>query len=188
MQTPVISRDPLARLAERQRWITPAFQQSVQSGIDTAFDAIGGDSLRNALHGDWLHQPLHAVLTDVPIGAWTATVAFDAIAAISDSSRLNAAADATVVLGLAGAAGAALTGINDYSGIKAPAARRIGMIHGMLNLAATGLFLASCVARRSNARANGRALAALGYLVVAASGHLGGNLVYEHGIGVGEDA
>lgn len=37
-----------------------------------------GNALKNALHGVWLHHPLHPVLTDIPIGAWSTTVALDA--------------------------------------------------------------------------------------------------------------
>ena len=37
-----------------------------------------GRAAKNALHGVWLGHPLHPVLTDVPIGAWTTALAFDA--------------------------------------------------------------------------------------------------------------
>lgn len=133
-----------------------------------------------------MHQPLHAVLTNIPIGAWTATVACDAMASLTGSTAMDTAADATVVDGLIGAAGAAITGMNDWSGVDKPAARRIGAVRAALNITATGLFVNSLYARKTNARASGRALSMLGYLMVGVSGHLGGNMVYEHGIGVGE--
>jgi len=179
-----ISKDPFARLAERQSWITPNAEQAVQGAVNKAVDSLGGDPLRHFLYGDWLHAPLHAMLTDVPVGAWTASVAFDAAGALTGNSGLDKAADATVVVGLVGAAGAAVTGLNDWSGVDDPAVRKIGAVHGLLNVVATGLFVASCVARCRKSRSNGRALAALGYLVVSASAHLGGNLVYEHGMNV----
>jgi len=181
--TPV-SRDAIARFVEQQDWISPDVEKSVQGAVNSAVDALGGDPLRNFLYGQWMDVPLHAVLTDVPIGSWTATLAFDAIGAISGNSRLDAAADATNMLGLAAASVTALVGLNDWSGIDKPAPRRIGLVHGLLNVAATGFFLGSCFARRSDNRSTGRALAALGYLVLTASAHLGGSLVYEHGIGV----
>lgn len=188
MSTQPIIKDQIARLAERQHWVSPESERSLQASIAKAVHRLGGTSLRRALHGDWLHEPLHAVLTDVPIGAWTATMAFDAVAALSGDrstgAAMNKAADATLALGLLGATGAALTGLNDWSEIKKPAARRIGLVHAVLNIAATGLFAGSCVARARHARTTGRSLAALGYLFVSVSAHLGGNLVYEHGIGV----
>jgi uncharacterized membrane protein len=185
-----ISVDPVARLAEQQNWIAPQFEIAVQQSVRNAFAALGGagNKIRDALHGTWLHEPVHAVLTDLPVGAWTAAVVFDAIAAVTDNGRLDAAADASVVVGLFGAAGAAITGINDWAEVHEQAPRRIGAVHGLLNVGATSLFFASSMCRRKRRSRNlGRMLAAIGYLVVSASAHLGGNLVYEHGIGLEPD-
>jgi len=182
--TTPVSKDAIARLVEQQDWISPNVEKSIQGAVTSAVNSLGGDPLRNFLYGQWMNVPLHAVLTDVPIGSWTATVAFDAIGAISDNPKVDAAADAANMLGLAAASVTAITGLNDWSGIDKPAPRRIGLVHGLLNVAATGLFLSSCIARRRDNRGTGRALAALGYLVLTASAHLGGSLVYEHGIGV----
>ena len=182
-----VSKDPLARLAERQAWITPQFEIDAQRNIAEALDELGGPVLRKALHGTWLHEPLHAVIVTVPLGAWTATVAFDTIASLTKSDKLDTAADATLLLGLAGAVAAAVTGMNDWAEIKRPAPRRIGSIHAILNVAATGVFVAALIVRRTS-RPTGRALAGLGYLIGSVSAHLGGNLVYEHGIGVSESA
>lgn len=180
-----ISKDPIARIAERQSWITAGAQDAVQKTVAETLESIGGRKLREALHGTWLHEPLHAVLTDVPVGSWTAAVAFDAVAAISGSETMDTAADACIGLGLLGAVGASITGMNDWAEVKEEAPRRIGAVHALLNVAATGFFVWSLVARRgSGGRAKGRALAALGYVVVSASAHLGGNMIYEHGVGV----
>ncbi len=185
MSRTLVSKDPAARLAERQGWITGGAQEAAQTAIADALESLGGEKLRSALHGNWLHEPLHAVLTDVPIGSWTAAVAFDAVGAISGSEAMDTAADACVGLGLLGAVGAAITGMNDWAEVKSEAPRRIGAVHALLNVAATGLFVGSLVARRtSHGRSKGRALGALGYLLASASAHLGGNLVYEHGVGV----
>ena len=187
--TTTISVDPMARLAERQTWITPTAEEAVQNSIRNAFELLGpkADLVRHALHGTWLHEPLHAVLTDIPVGSWTAAVLFDAIAAVADSEKMNSAADALVILGLAGALGASITGMNDWAEIKKEAPRRIGAVHALLNIGATVLFGASCYARRKDgSRSTARSLAVLGYVVVSASAHLGGNLVYEHGIGVAD--
>lgn len=183
---PEVSKDPLARLAAAQSWITDEAQTAVQNAVKSTFEALGGEPVVKALHGDWLHEPLHAAITDVPVGAWTASVACDAIASLTGSLAMNKAADTTAVIGLVGAVGAAITGMNDWSGIEKPAPRRIGSVHALLNIAATGFFIASLVARKRRDRAEGRALSALGFVLVGISAHLGGNLVYEHGVGVGE--
>ena len=181
------SADPLAQLAEKQHWIAPAAEMAVQQAVRASFEVFGknGGAVRSFLHGDWLHEPLHVVMTDVPIGSWTATVLFDGIGAVFSSDTLDAAADATNLLGLAGAAGAAVLGMNDWAEIKEEAPRRIGAVHGLLNVGATVLFSWSALARRRHGtRAKARALAAAGYVLVSLSAHLGGNLIYEHGIGV----
>jgi uncharacterized membrane protein len=132
-----------------------------------------------------MHEPLHAAITDVPVGAWTATVVFDSAAALSDRTELDYAADATLYLGLLGAAASALAGLTDWSEIREPEPRRIGSVHALLNIGATVLFASSCFARhRNHNRAGGRALAAAGFALVALSAHLGGNLVYEHAVGM----
>ena len=178
------TKDPMSRFVEQQDWISPGLQQSVQKAVSSTVDAIGGDPLRNFLYGQWMHVPLHAVLTDIPIGSWTVTVALDAFGAISGQSSLNSAADAANMVGLVAASATAITGLNDWSRIDKPEPRRLGFVHGIINVAATGLFLTSCVARRRHNRSSARAFAALGYLLITASAHLGGTLVYEHGIGV----
>ena len=184
MSVEPVSNDPLARLAEAQHWVAP-LEQPAQDAVHSFFALFGPNAhtIRNLLHGTWLHEPLHAVLVEVPVGAWTATVVFDTLAA-AGVRKLNTAADATLVLGLVSALGAAVTGANDWADVKGPA-RRIGAVHGLLNVAATGLFAAALFGRgRSGSRGRARALAALGYVVVSLSAHLGGNMVYEHGVGV----
>ena len=182
-----VSRDPLARLAERQTWITPEAEIAVQKAVRSVLggDGAAGKQIRELLHGTWLHEPLHAIMTDVPVGSWTAAVLFDAIGAVSGKKHLDKAADALVILGLLGATGAAITGMNDWAEVKAEAPRKVGAVHAMLNVVATGLFAGSWWARRkSETRGTARALGVLGFVVVSASAHLGGNMIYEHGIGV----
>src|SRR5215469_14701098 len=59
--------------------------------------------LRNFLNGVWLGEPLHVVLTDIPIGAWTAAMIFDALSLFRSGHELAWAADASLAIGLAGA-------------------------------------------------------------------------------------
>lgn len=180
------SIDPVARWAERQDWIRPEFEETAQAAVHSGFELMGnaGDDVRRFLQGEWLHEPLHAAITDVPVGAWTATTVLDATACLTGRKEFDVAADATLWVGLAGAAGSALSGLADWSDIDKPKPRRIGAVHALLNICATGLFAASCFARkRTETRTNARALAAIGYAIVFLSAHLGGTLVYEHGIG-----
>jgi nitrite reductase/ring-hydroxylating ferredoxin subunit/uncharacterized membrane protein len=176
-----MSKESLSKLVEKQDWLNSA-EEAVQNVAKNTLQAAG-DGTKDFLHGTWIGHPLHVILTDIPIGAWTAAVACDAIASITDNDDFDAAADATVGIGLAGAVGAAVTGITDWSEVDPPA-RRIGFVHALLNIGATGLFTASMISRRRGSRASGRGLAALGFVLATVSAKLGGSLVYEHRIGV----
>lgn len=146
-----------------------------------------GQKAKNFLNGTWLGHPLHSVLTDVPIGAWTAALVFDGLEMMSSSNNFATAADTSVAIGIAGALGAAVTGLTDWQDADAPA-RRLGMIHGILNLSGTALFTASLISRRRNSRRLGRILAALGYGVMTTAARLGGKMVFEHRVGVDRTA
>ncbi len=179
-------QDSITGAIEKQEWLKPA-EESLQNLVHKAFQVKGGRETKNFLHGTWIGHPLHVILTDIPIGAWTTTVTFDALDSMSARREYRIAADAALGLGLIGAVGAAATGLTDWQDIDPPA-RRIGLVHGLLNVASVVLFGSSLVARRRGARSTGRSLAALGYAVSVAAAHLGGNLVYEQKVGVDHTA
>lgn len=160
--------------------------EKLQKLVDKAFYANGSptaQSLRNFLNGTWLGDPLHAAITDVPLGSWTAAMIFDLLDAIQHRRDLSTAADASITVGLVGALAAALAGLADWSDVDPPA-RRVGMFHGLLNLSATTLFATSLISRGNNRRNRGRLLSALGFSVTLAAARLGGQLVYQHRVGV----
>jgi nitrite reductase/ring-hydroxylating ferredoxin subunit/uncharacterized membrane protein len=142
-----------------------------------------GQAVKNALHGVWLHHPLHSVLTDIPIGAWTTTLALDVKAATSGDTSYSRAADFTLAFGLAGAVGSAVTGLTDWSEIDGRA-KRVGLVHGLLNVTATALMVTAYVLRRRQDRQAGEVCTLAGIGVAMASAYLGGNLVYAERIGV----
>jgi len=106
---------------------------------------------------------------------------------INSRHEFAVAADTSIMIGLAGAAGAAVTGLTDWSDVDPPA-RRLGLIHGLLNLGATALFATSLILRKKKARSQGRGFGVLGYAVMSYAAHLGGKLVYEHRVGVDRTA
>ena len=67
-------------LIERQEWLEPV-ESGLQRAVAGTFDSAGtaGRKVRNFLHGVWLGHPLHPVLTDIPVGAWTAAVILDLV-------------------------------------------------------------------------------------------------------------
>src|SRR5512140_1702791 len=99
-----------------QGWVDKVAEPLSHAVRDT-FENAGpvGRQAKDALHGVWLGHPLHPVLTDVPIGAWMTAAALDVASAANGDEGLARAADFAVGVGLAGAAGAAVTGLTDWS-------------------------------------------------------------------------
>jgi hypothetical protein len=117
----------------KQGWLEP-LANGLQQAVGSAFTAAGpgGLAAKDFLHGVWLGHPLHPVLTDVPLGAWTVALVLDALESLSGRDELGPGADAAVAVGLAGAVGAAATGLTDWHDTDDPA-RRVGLVHGLLN-------------------------------------------------------
>ena len=158
----------------------------LQKLLDKALYGGGHPSaqkIRNFLNGTWLGEPLHVVLTDVPVGAWTVAMAFDALDLVFNRGEFARACEASIGIGLLGAAGAAVTGMTDWSDVDPPA-RRLGLVHGLLNLSGAALFATSLFLRKKKSRVAGRIVGVLGYTVMGYAAHLGGKLVYEHRVGV----
>jgi len=169
---------------------TPALEEKIQKALDKALYANGNPTaqkIRNFLNGTWLGEPLHVALTDVPIGAWTAAMAFDVLDLTRSHDEFALAADTSIAIGLAGAVASAITGLTDWSDVDPPA-RRTGLIHALLNISTTALFTTSLILRKRSARAGGRIASAFGYALMTYSAHLGGRMVYEYRVGVDRTA
>jgi len=172
-----MASEPPVEYIERQQWLEP-LETGVQNAVAKAFESGGetGQKVKDALHGKWLGHALHPALTDVPIGAWTATLVLDLMEA-SGRRDVRAGADVTLAVGLAGAGMAALAGITDWHEMEGKP-RRVGLAHGMLNIVSAGLYTASMVARSKRNRAAGRYLALAGFSISMVSAYLGGSLVF----------
>jgi len=171
-----------------QPWLDDV-AQPLSEAVRALFRNAGpaGVTAKNALHGVWLGHPLHPVLTDVPIGAWTTALALDAKEATTGDQGYGRAADFALGVGLVSAVGAAITGLNDWSETEGRS-RRLGLMHGLMNLTATALVASSYALRRRGSRPAGRATAVAGYGVAMAAAYLGGSLVYKERIGVNHAA
>jgi nitrite reductase/ring-hydroxylating ferredoxin subunit/uncharacterized membrane protein len=151
--------------------------------IRRAYEAAGptGQQAKNLVHGVWLGHPLHPVFTDVPLGAWTTALALDAVG--DSEPGMRRAARLAVGVGLVGALAAAVTGLTDWSETSGRS-RRAGLVHGLLNVAATALFAVSWVSRGRDSGSGGKASAWAGYAIAAGAAYLGGDLVFGQRIGV----
>jgi nitrite reductase/ring-hydroxylating ferredoxin subunit/uncharacterized membrane protein len=166
---------------ERQDWLRP-IEDALQRALAAAFQAggRGGRVFKNFLHGTWFGHPLHPALTDVPVGAWTAALVFDALD--GPDGRWRRRADGAIAVGIGGAVAAAATGLTDWQHIDGEP-RRTGLAHAALNTLALGLYTGSYLLRRRGARGAGRAWSYAGFGVLAAAAYLGGRLVYRDRIG-----
>ena len=159
--------------------------EPLSRAVRGAYELAGpvGQQAKNAVHGVWLRHPLHPVFTDLPIGAWTTGLVLDAVAARTNDEAMERAADVAIGVGLAGAAAAAVTGLTDWSETSGQS-RRTGLIHGLLNIAATTLYATAFVLRRRGARSTGQSCALAGYTIALGAAWFGGDLVFDQRIGV----
>ena len=167
-----------------QKWLEPV-ETGLQKGVEGVFSAGGavGKKAEDFLHGTWLGHPLHPAIVSVPLGAWTVAAVLDVSDAMQGNDHFARAADAAIGIGLIGAAASAVSGLTDWHKTDGRA-RRVGIVHGMLNLTATGLYIASWVLRKRREREAARVCGWLGFAVSGVAGYLGGELVYSEKIGV----
>jgi nitrite reductase/ring-hydroxylating ferredoxin subunit/uncharacterized membrane protein len=156
--------------------------EDVQPKVQEAV-AAGGTTARNVLDGVWLEAPLHPVLTDVPVGAWTATLVFDGLDVATGKESVRHAADASLAFGTLGAFGAALTGLSDWRYLSG-GSRRMGVAHGLLNTIGLVLSIVSIILRATGRRNAGRLTFLAGYSISGMAAHLGGELSYHYGLRV----
>lgn len=133
-------------------------------------------------------HPVHPMLIVFPIGLLGTAVIFDIIYLISNSSQWALAAHYMMGAGLIGGLAAALFGWLDWLGIPAGTrAKRIGLWHGLGNVAVLVLFILSWVLRRGNPAepTTGAIVAGLsGVILTVITAWLGAELVYRLGVGV----
>jgi len=141
------------------------------------------ERVTNVLHGTWLGHPLHSALTALPTGAVATAVTLDAASVLPGQTAMRDAARLALGVGIIGSLGAAATGATDWQHTHGED-RRIGIVHGLLNTVATGLYAVSWWDRRRGRHFRGMAGSALGYGLTMASGYLGASLVYGSGVGV----
>jgi uncharacterized membrane protein len=173
----------------RQEWPDRASYR-LEHVLSFAYNALGGarNSVTNAPHGAWLGHPVYPPLASLTSGALGTTVALDALSVlpgrpvseVRDASRF---ASRSLGLGILASVGSAVTGVTDWQHTHEEE-RRAGLVHGVVNLVATGLYAVSWWDRRLGRHRRGIALTALGYAITVAGGCLGGALVFESGIGI----
>jgi nitrite reductase/ring-hydroxylating ferredoxin subunit len=162
---------------ERWGWLH-AVNDRVSAVAQPLYDRYRGALAVELMHGGrWAGHSVHAALSDLPIGLWSGTVVLDALGkdAAGGGARMGPASTLSAA-GLVAAAATAATGITDWT-VSDGGDRRVGLFHGMLNLAGTALQAASLAARLAGHRRPAQVLGLTSMTVTAAAGYVGGHLV-----------
>jgi nitrite reductase/ring-hydroxylating ferredoxin subunit/uncharacterized membrane protein len=139
--------------------------------------------IRNMLHGSFMGHPLHPMVSDVPTGAWTTAFIFDVLDVVFKRRDLSPGADTAILIGLLGGSVTAISGWADWKHTK-DGTQRAGLVHGLLNMGAAGLYLTSLLLRKGGARGLGQIVSTAGYGMVLAGAYIGGELVFDRWVGV----
>ena len=173
----------------RQEWLDrPSYR--LEHLLSFGFNGLGRarNTVMNALNGVWLGHPVHPPLASLTSGALGTTVALDALSVLpggpgGDMVVASRFASRALGVGIVASVGSAITGATDWQHTHEKD-RRVGLVHGVVNLVATGLYAQSWWDRRKGRHRRGIALTALGYLITIGGSYLGGALVFESGIGI----
>ncbi|MGH7631055.1 MAG: DUF2231 domain-containing protein, partial [Gemmatimonadales bacterium] len=135
---------------------------------------------------------LHPMLIVFPLGLLSTAVVFDVVGLITGEPRWYTISYYLIAAGVIGGLAAALFGWIDWAAIPARTrAKRIGLVHGLGNVAVLGLFALSWLIRRDApapppTEAVVASIVGLGLALV--TGWLGGELVERLGVGVHDGA
>lgn len=137
------------------------------------------DDIKRVLSGTPIGHRLHPLLTDLPIGCWTAASLVDACAWRSGRH----AARRLVAFGILTSLPTAASGMSDWNDTYG-GTRRLGVVHAAANGTALAFQIASWRARRRGHHVRGALLGLAGLGAMTAGGYLGGHLVYVKRAGV----
>jgi uncharacterized membrane protein len=153
----------------------------------------GGNScmLKALLQGRFMKHPLHPILIHLPIGFWSASLAFDIIFLIGKNPAFAIASFYSMGLGIFGALLAAAAGLAEYVDVPTDTRpRRYATLHMGLNLTVTFLYIVNLFSRASPTFTASPTitwtqffLTLVSILILGISGYIGGMLVYQYGIG-----
>ncbi|MFE7845184.1 DUF2231 domain-containing protein [Microbacterium sp. NPDC057407] len=147
---------------------------------------------RSIVAGPYGH-PFHPILVTIPIGTWVASLVFDIIGFIAeDPEPYVVAARVLILIGIIGAAVAAVVGFLDYRQlVKGTAAHRTATVHMALNLGVIAVFIVNLLVRWSaeddEVSVFGFILSLLALAALGLSGWLGGKLSYHYGVRVADE-
>jgi uncharacterized membrane protein len=131
-------------------------------------------------------HPIHAILVALPVGLFLFSFICDLLLLTGlGGGDWAVVARTTLAGGVCAALVAAVPGLIDFLSLSGRA-RRIATYHLLLNLAVVGVFTVDCLLRMRTDPYDKVpiVLSAIGVALLGASGWLGGEMVYRHGVGV----
>lgn len=134
-------------------------------------------------------HPIHPMLVAVPIGLWLFSLICDLFFYFgSGGENWQVVAAYTIAGGIVGALVAAIPGFIDLLSLPW-SLKRIALLHMSLNLTVVALYVVNYWLRSQQMQAGAQGMAPfwlslVAVLMLAASGWLGGKLVYVHGVAV----
>ena len=135
---------------------------------------------------------IHPILIVYPLGLLSTAVVFDVIYLITLNPTWTTVSYWMIAAGIVGGLLAAVFGLIDFLAIPSGTrAKRIGLLHGLVNLFVMILFIASWLLRRNSPEVPSTTAFALSFIGVGAAllgGWLGGELVERLGVGVADGA
>jgi len=146
-----------------------------------------GKLLQDLLNGTYLGHSLHPVVVDVVIGGATAAVLLQVLSWLGVADLRIAILWILALTWLAGLT-AIVTGLTDFKDTATGDERHLVGLHGLINIVATGLFIAAFVALVGEADLLAGVLLVVAYVVVGVGGFIGGHVVFKYGYMVNHNA
>ena len=148
--------------------------------------------IKHLLQGRPFGHPLHPILNHFPIALFVISLLFDAATLLGyGGNAFVLAAFYTMILGVVMGVLAALTGLADYVDIRADhPGKRNATLHMGLNLTMLVLYAVNLNLRNGDLGPGSTPLlpfllSLAGVGIIGVSGYLGGQLVYDDGVGIG---
>ncbi|HUQ41763.1 MAG TPA: Rieske 2Fe-2S domain-containing protein [Candidatus Limnocylindrales bacterium] len=176
------------RLIGNAKWLD-GVAKVFGSAVGGFYKLPGTRPIKNVLHGTWpLNHPLHPALTDATVGGYTAMVFLDVLYLITKEPALLRAADAVLVFSFATSLLSVISGLTDWNETYGEE-RRNGMLHGLVMVTATVLFIVSLWLRvGGGSREAAIVIGILGWLVMTFGAYIGGDQVFGYGTQVNRQA
>ncbi|HET9498006.1 MAG TPA: Rieske 2Fe-2S domain-containing protein [Candidatus Limnocylindria bacterium] len=158
--------------------------------VDGFYRVLGrpGKWLQDFVNGTWLGHPLHPVLTDVVIGGATLIAVFDLSVLVLGAEGLETASLVAVGFVALSALGATASGLTDFKDTHTGNERNVVVIHGLINIVATAVYVVSFLLRFGGSDDIGIWFSLGGVLILTVGGYIGGHVVYKYGYTVNRNA